>query len=263
MTTDTREGHALDDDEIAVLDGFLARGKGGAIANVEALDGFVAALACCPDLVMPSEFLEVIQTGGTEGGTEAEDLVFDDPDEARLFVDLVMRHWGDVNDRLNSGEIYLPLLIDGAMDGADGARPANDWAQGFLAGMELRHEIWWEVFDDEERGGPLVPIMALAYETHPDPEMRPFREPISEEKRMDLIAAAAAGVMKLHAMLRDERDLYLPDLPPDMSPALPGDLSDHETFRHDGPRVGRNAPCPCGSGKKFKKCCGAGGPTLH
>ena len=23
-------------------------------------------------------------------------------------------------------------------------------------------------------------------------------------------------------------------------------------------RVGRNDPCPCGSGKKFKKCCGAG-----
>jgi SEC-C motif-containing protein len=26
--------------------------------------------------------------------------------------------------------------------------------------------------------------------------------------------------------------------------------------RHEGPRTGRNDPCPCGSGKKFKKCCG-------
>lgn len=25
---------------------------------------------------------------------------------------------------------------------------------------------------------------------------------------------------------------------------------------HDSTKVGRNAPCPCGSGKKFKKCCG-------
>lgn len=24
-----------------------------------------------------------------------------------------------------------------------------------------------------------------------------------------------------------------------------------------GPKVGRNEPCPCGSGKKFKRCCGA------
>ena len=28
-----------------------------------------------------------------------------------------------------------------------------------------------------------------------------------------------------------------------------------ETFRRQGPKVGRNDPCPCGSGKKFKKCC--------
>jgi preprotein translocase subunit SecA len=30
------------------------------------------------------------------------------------------------------------------------------------------------------------------------------------------------------------------------------------TLRRDGPKVGRNDPCPCGSGKKHKKCCMAG-----
>jgi SEC-C motif-containing protein len=30
-----------------------------------------------------------------------------------------------------------------------------------------------------------------------------------------------------------------------------------QTIKRDAPKVGRNAPCPCGSGKKFKKCCGA------
>jgi SEC-C motif domain protein len=30
-----------------------------------------------------------------------------------------------------------------------------------------------------------------------------------------------------------------------------------QTVRHDQPKTGRNDPCPCGSGKKFKKCCGA------
>ena len=29
-----------------------------------------------------------------------------------------------------------------------------------------------------------------------------------------------------------------------------------ETFRREAPKVGRNDPCPCGSGKKFKRCCG-------
>jgi SEC-C motif-containing protein len=27
-------------------------------------------------------------------------------------------------------------------------------------------------------------------------------------------------------------------------------------YRREAPKVGRNDPCPCGSGKKFKKCCG-------
>jgi hypothetical protein len=30
-----------------------------------------------------------------------------------------------------------------------------------------------------------------------------------------------------------------------------------ETIRYDGPHIGRNEPCPCGSGRKFKKCCGS------
>ncbi len=30
-----------------------------------------------------------------------------------------------------------------------------------------------------------------------------------------------------------------------------------ETVRRQGRKVGRNEPCPCGSGKKYKKCCGS------
>jgi len=28
-----------------------------------------------------------------------------------------------------------------------------------------------------------------------------------------------------------------------------------DTFRRSAPKIGRNKPCPCGSGKKYKKCC--------
>ena len=31
-----------------------------------------------------------------------------------------------------------------------------------------------------------------------------------------------------------------------------------QPVKREEPRVGRNDPCPCGSGKKYKKCCGAG-----
>jgi len=40
-------------------------------------------------------------------------------------------------------------------------------------------------------------------------------------------------------------------------PRVGGDDAVQRTVRHEGPKVGRNDPCPCGSGKKYKKCHGA------
>ncbi len=33
-------------------------------------------------------------------------------------------------------------------------------------------------------------------------------------------------------------------------------VKENQTIRNEGPKVGRNDPCPCGSGKKYKNCCG-------
>ena len=43
--------------------------------------------------------------------------------------------------------------------------------------------------------------------------------------------------------------------------ATNGDGEKQKTVRRDQPKVGRNEPCPCGSGKKYKKCHGATGVT--
>jgi preprotein translocase subunit SecA len=40
-------------------------------------------------------------------------------------------------------------------------------------------------------------------------------------------------------------------------PRVGGDDAVPKTVRHEGPKIGRNDPCPCGSGKKYKKCHGA------
>ena len=34
------------------------------------------------------------------------------------------------------------------------------------------------------------------------------------------------------------------------------EASKQKTVKRQGKKVGRNDPCPCGSGKKYKKCCG-------
>lgn len=191
----------LSDAELGRLDGFLSRVVGGAIPNTEALDGFCAAMACCPDLIMPGEFLAVLSSGDTG----EDDLVFEDSGEAQEFVGLVMRHWNYVTARLSSGEVYLPLL----RENSDGIAMGNDWGKGFVTGTHLRGKIWSDLLHDEEWGGPLVSILALAYEHHPDPEMRPFKEPISAERREALIVSAAASVMRIHDMFQPMRADYL------------------------------------------------------
>ncbi len=225
--------------ELEDLELFLSQVQGGKIPNTDALDGFFAALACCPDLVKPSEYLPVVHSGKTEEG----DLVFEDVDEAQRFMGLVNQHWNYVNYQLNKCEVYLPLIIE------DDKREyaGEDWANGFLCGIDMRRGIWSELINSEEHGGSIVPIMALAYENHPDSEMRPFKEPMDEKKREELIIGAAAGVMRMHAHFLGQRNSYLPDI---------------KTVIRPHRKIGRNEPCPCGSGKKYKRCCGSG-PTLH
>jgi len=49
----------------------------------------------------------------------------------------------------------------------------------------------------------------------------------------------------------------LTDKPPmPAAPASKAEAEEHTPFVRDGRKVGRNEPCPCGSGKKYKQCCG-------
>ena len=100
-----------------------------------------------------------------------------------------------------------------------------------------------------QHGGSLVPIFALAHEHDPDPEMRPYKGAISAEEREKLIVGAAAAVTGIYRHFEAQR--LLERQPFDNATA----------FRRTVPKIGRNDPCPCGSGKKFKQCCGR--TTLH
>ena len=60
------------------------------------------------------------------------------------------------------------------------------------------------------------------------------------EKMVKTQQAIAANVRKIHAYWLERRTEYAPVTEP---------------VRRKAPRVGRNDPCPCGSGKKYKKCC--------
>jgi uncharacterized protein len=230
----------LTDEELERLSAVLERFGDKRAMNLEQLDGFLAALICSPEIVPPSEYLSEIW---------GDDIVLEDTFSAKPilkdFLSLLMRHWNAIVDTLNSGEVYLPLLVPDE----NGITNANDWANGFLRGMELRREHWAPLLDDEENGGLIVPILALAHEHDPDPAMRPYKEPVSAELRETLIVGAAAGMNKIYHYFEAQRLLGTDP------------LDNMTTYRRRMPKIGQNEPCPCGSGKKFKHCCGK--TTLH
>jgi uncharacterized protein len=242
---ENRQGHPvkpqpLTDAEFERLSAVLRRFDNTRPMNLEQLDGFLAALICGPEIVRPSEYLPVIC---------GDDMVLEDSFDAQPvlqdFLSLIRRHWNVIADTLQSGHVFLPLLLEDDR----GVTTANDWATGFVRGIEFHKEQWAALLADEEHGGWLVPIFALAHEHDPDPEMRPYKEAISAEEREKLIVGAAAGVTGIYRYFQKQR-------------SVEKQRSDSATtFRRTVPKIGRNDPCPCGSGKKFKQCCGR--TTLH
>jgi uncharacterized protein len=165
------------------------------------------------------------------------ELLMDAPDELRLAP--VMLEWTD--------EDKAALVADGtiAAGSEDEEIPLTGevWTHGFLDVVELFKDDWTDPADPESDD-------ALAYEeclariallgVHDPEELAKARDELFPEEtleRDDLIQEA------LYAC-QDLRCYWVQNAP-------------RPETRRVEPQPGRNDPCPCGSGKKFKKCHGA------
>lgn len=250
--------------ELDRLDALLTLANPDEAMLPEEFDGFSAALACCPDPVPAEEWLPHVLGRPLDavGPMSDEDL--------RTLLRLIMRHRNAVTAQLYEGEGYAPVLGEDE----DGFSDAVDWANGFLRGMALRPDAWDGLEDDDALAETLDPLYEIAGldgdEDDEDdesgeaagtvagvvvddaaadaaeaagggPDDGAQAAPIDREQRTKLIDAMLQGVMALYDYYADERLRRL-------GPAAP--------IRRAEPKVGRNDPCPCGSGRKFKQCHG-------
>ncbi len=222
--------HALTDAELEKLSAFLNGLKNPQAMSLETLDGFFCALAVGPETVMPSEYLPVVWGGELPDGNAFASL-----DDANATLQLLMRHWNSILTELETDGVYGPLLDAPDPRGV----PGRNWARGFMRGVGLRKSGWSEMFGrDEEAQLLTIPLVAGEMD-----DQWP-KEPLSEEKREQLVMWMAAGVVRSYRHFRTHRQ------------AAARAPSSEQTYRRSVPKVGRNDPCPCGSGKKFKLCCG-------
>ena len=88
-----------------------------------------------------------------------------------------------------------------AFDNEDGMAMGNEWAIGFEQGTHLRRDSWEKLVDDEEHWDKLTPMILLAHEHDPDPEMR-GKVPITPEKREEILCHMAVCTLMIYDFFR-------------------------------------------------------------
>lgn len=198
--------------------------------TVSELDGYVTGILACPDLIPPSEWLPYVWG-------ETGDAGFPDLATAEATISAVMAHYNAVASEMARTPWIEPIY---EVDSHSDETLWEAWIDGFTRALRLRPEAWQAVLEqaDEETRSSLIFLMAL--------------QDINE------------GISKFSEEEIDAIDLQAPDLIPNCVAAilpaarpeivLKADNLSHPPVR--SARPGRNDSCPCGSGRKYKQCCG-------
>ncbi|MBU1236826.1 MAG: UPF0149 family protein [Gammaproteobacteria bacterium] len=222
----------LTDEELDELDGFLmSEATGEDAMDISMLDGFLTALAIAPENLPPSQWLPVVWGGSMAWQSQAQ---------ADRMTTLVLRHANDILLYLrDEPDTFEPLLYEREHEGRTTAI-IDEWCTGFVRGMALDEEGWRPLMEAEEGEDMLYPILLYGTEVgwaelEANPEIAARHD--------EYVASLGECVLAMLAWWLPVRKAK-------------------STIRRDDPKVGRNDLCPCGSGKKFKKCCG-GQKILH
>ena len=212
------------------LEGMLAADVFGEHAMpLDAMQGFLAAVISAPDVILPSRWLPVVL---------GADRDWETVEEAREALTLLMRFYNEIALDLLDGHGVDPLLYP-----VSDESPEHDyamWALGYLEGVELADPAWEASSDQEEVEDLLFPFLILAGGLEHDPVLRESLG-LNAEEQAELVASCRE---ELPIAVQDAYDYWQEKRRP-------------QTVRREAPKIGRNDPCVCGSGKKYKHCCGA------
>ncbi|MBI2782554.1 MAG: UPF0149 family protein [Gammaproteobacteria bacterium] len=224
----------LSEQEINALDDFLASpGLEDTAMDVAMMEGFMAALVVGPGLVMPSEWLPWVWD--IEDGQVSPR--FETAEEAAEVTSLVMRHYNSLARQfMENAEDFEPLFY------FDQAWGVAEWCAGFLLGTLFEEERWSELMESEPDW--FAPFMLLG-----------------TDEGLEVVEKEGDGEHWVLAIVPALADIHAYWLARRSGGA--GRQPTRKPFVRDATVPDRNDPCPCGSGKKYKKCCGDGGAVLH
>ena len=226
---------ALSSSELDELDDFLTSDVTSEwMASGSMLHGFFTALAVGPLWVAPSNWLKFIW--GEKGP------VFGSAEEAEHILGLVYRFYDSTRRVLaEMPEEFRPMLREGGMVDGEMSMSPQEWCLGFCHGLRLQNPKWKIEFMDKTSFPLVLPMLAFVF---PE-EMEEWLGPQAGRSHDEFLEGLFNVVPELYEYWRPRRR----DWP---VPATSDDF-----LLPPWAKGGGDAPCPCGSGKKCKECCGA------
>ena len=154
----------LTEQDIEAFDELLGS-FGDAFPDLEYIDGLLCAMNFSPEMVSASAILSEIMD---------DDFEFKNEEQDKEFMRLLLTYNNSViteltNQSKNLGDLYCPFCLK---EDDDGNADAMFWANGFMHGVSLFPEIWEKVTNNEVTMQLLAPMIALAGQNHPVPELR-------------------------------------------------------------------------------------------
>jgi uncharacterized protein len=221
----------LSDKEFNELDKFLMSDQcSDECMTMDALHGYLTALSIGPEEVPFAEWLPRVWGPSPEDAPK-----FRTDRESQRITTLIARF---MNEIMTTFEVapreYEPLFMEADWQGRK-VLDAEGWAWGFWEGMQLRADAW-QPLRESDQAELLRPIYLLGAEEIEEEELALVDDPGKCHKLSIEVEAAIPMIRRYWA---------------------PHRKSAISTIQRETPKIGRNDLCSCGSGKKYKKCCGA------
>jgi len=197
---------------------------------MDPLHGFLTALAIGPRESLMAEWLPRVWVSQQEDAPK-----FKSPKEAERITGLIARCMNEIAITLEvAPKEYEPLFCELEHEGKS-LLDGEAWAGGFWEALQLRAKEWEPIFHSNLTE-LMRPIYLLGSDELEEEELALLDDPVKTHKLAIEVESAIPHIYRYW---------------------LPHRKSAVERVERDGPKIGRNDACSCGSGKKFKKCCGA------
>lgn len=201
-----------------------AKAENGNTMRCDEVQGFMMALLSGPDALNTAEWLPEVL---------ADEASFSE-EEKREVENLVLSWAVSMRESLVAGEVPELYLYEDEAE--EGGTDFYTWCNAYLYALDVVPTDWFDTAADEGFEDLFYPIMALGgiYDEEDDGKT------IITLTDKELTQLEAEMPHTLLAIFRYWQSI----------------INKPQTVRREGDKIGRNDLCPCGSGKKYKACCG-------